>query len=112
MTVAIDQPKLDISASTRLPSDWNDVIESNSPNRSTWIREAVKQRLIAENLIDVGESYFSHKNQSVQKNTLNTLHTSKTEIVLRTLLKIIVKQRAQKKPEIAAQANSAHSSQG
>ncbi|WP_434279303.1 hypothetical protein [Acinetobacter sp. CE-15] len=111
-TVVIEQPKLDVLASTRLPSNWNEAIENNSVNRSDWIREAIKQRLIAENLIVLNESNFSHKNECKQTYTLNTSYTSKNSNVFRNVFRVFVKQLAQKKPEIAAQAFSAHSSQG
>lgn len=111
-TVVLAQPKLDVLASTRLPSNWNEVIENNSVNRSDWIREAIKQRLIAENLIALSESNFSHKSECKQTYTLNTSYTSTNTNVLKNVFRIFIKQLAQKKPEVASQTFSAHSSQG
>ncbi|KKW76127.1 hypothetical protein AAV97_17170 [Acinetobacter sp. Ag2] len=111
-TVVIEQPKLDVLASTRLPSNWNEVIENNSVNRSDWIREAIKQRLIAENLIALGESNFSHKSDRKQTYTLNTSYTTMNSNVFKNVFRIFKKQLAQKKPEVASQTFPAHSSQG
>lgn len=112
MTSALTSSKLGVSVSARLPSDWNEAIDSISANRSDWIREAIKQRLIAEKLIDLEESQFSHKSECMPTYTLNTLHTLKNTSVFKNLFDFFTKTYAQKKPEFAPQAFSAHSSQG
>ena len=112
MSSVLTQPKLDVSASTRLPPDWLEAIKSSGKSRSDWIREAIKQKLIDENLLDLDESHFSHKSECIPTYTLNTLYTSKNTNVFGALLSFFKKQRVQKKPEFAAQAFSAHQSQG
>lgn len=86
--------KLDVSASTRLPPEWNEIITESQEKRAAWIREAVKQRLIAENLIQ-----FSHNQKGVSRNTLNTLNPRKNTSVFRVLFDFISKYHAQKKPD-------------
>lgn len=112
MSSAFIQPKLGTLVSARLPSDWNEAIDSISANRSDWIREAIKQRLIAENLIDLTESQFSHNEKCIPTYTLNTSYTSKNTSVFKSLFNFLTKTQAQKKPEFAPQAFSAHQSLG
>lgn len=112
MSSAFIQPKLGTLVSARLPADWNEAIDSISANRSDWIREAIKQRLIAENLIDLTESQFSHNEKCIPTYTLNTSYTPKNTSVFKSLFNFLTKTQAQKKLEFAAQAISAHSSQG
>ncbi|NNP72091.1 hypothetical protein A7P53_06385 [Acinetobacter defluvii] len=112
MSSTLIQPKLGNLVSARLPSDWNEAIDSISANRSDWIREAIKQRLIAENLIDLTESQFLHESESIPTYTLNTSYTPKNTGVFKSLLNFLTKSEAQKKPEFAAQAFSAHQSLG
>lgn len=104
--------KLDAQATFRYPSDWEVVIKQSTEEKAAWIREAVKRRLIEENLIACNESNYSHEAINSSRNTLNTLHSTKNTNVFKNLFGIFSKKQAQKKLEIAAQAFSAHSSQG
>lgn len=109
--MSIGHGKLDISASTRLPPEWNEIISESHVKRATWIREAVKQRLIAENLIQSSESNFSHDHEENSKNTLSTLFTRKNTSVFKSLLCFFSKNQAQKKTD-GNRSYFAHSSQG
>lgn len=103
--------KLNAQATFRYPSDWDVVIKQSQEEKAAWIREAVRRRLIEENLMESNESYFSHEVRSVSMNTSNTLNTKKNSNVFRTLLTLFGKQQAQKKTD-GRRSFSAHSSQG
>lgn len=103
--------KLNAQATFRYPSDWDVVIKQSQEEKAAWIREAVRRRLIEENLMESNESYFSHEVRSVAMNTSNTLNTKKNSNVFRSLLTIFGKQQAQKKTD-CTRSFSAHSSQG
>lgn len=111
MSSTFIQPKLGTLVSARLPADWNEAIDSISANRSDWIREAIKQRLIAENLIDLTESQFSHNEKCIPTYTLNTSYTSKNTSVFKSLFNFLTKTQAQKKTD-GLRSFSAYSSQG
>lgn len=111
MSSVLTQPKLDVSASTRLPPDWLEAIKSSGKSRSDWIREAIKQKLIDENLLDLDESHFSHKSECIPTYTLNTLYTSKNANVFKSLFSFFIKTQAQKKTD-GRRSFFAHSSQG
>lgn len=104
--------KLGAQATFRYPSDWDVAIKQSPEEKAAWIREAVRRRLIEENLIACNESNYSHEAMNSSKNTLNTLHSSKNTNAFKSLFGIFSKKQAQKKLEIAAQAFSAHLSQG
>lgn len=112
MSSTFIQPKLGTLVSARLPADWNEAIDSISTNRSDWIREAIKQRLMAENLIELTESHLSHEEKCIPTYTLNTSYTPKNTSAFKILFRIFSKKQAQKKPEFAPQAFSAHQSLG
>lgn len=104
--------KFDAQASIRYPSDWDVVIKQSPEEKAAWIREAVRRRLIEENLIGCDEPNYSHEMMNSSKNTSNTLHPSKNTNVFKSLFGFFTKTQVQKKLEIAAQAFSAHQSQG
>lgn len=103
--------KLDAQASFRYPSDWEAVIKQCPEEKAVWIREAIRRRLIDEKLISDGDDYFSHKNKSIQKDTLITSNTEKNFNVFKTLISIFKKVHLQKKTD-GNRSFSAHSSQG
>lgn len=109
--MSIEHGKLDIAASTRLPPEWNEIITESHEKRGAWIREAVKQRLIAENLIQLSESNFSHDRKENSKNTLGTLFTRKNTSLFNSLLCFFGKNQTQKKTD-CNRSFSAYSSQG
>ncbi len=104
--------KLGAQATFRYPSDWDAAIKQSPEEKAAWIREAVRRRLIEENLIVCNESNYSHEIMNSSKNTLNTLHSPTNTNAFKNLFGIFSKKQAQKKLEIAAQAFSAHLSQG
>lgn len=103
--------KLDAQASIRYPSDWDAAIEKSAETKTAWIREAVRRRLIDENLISNSDSYFSHEIEHISKNTMNTLKSGKNTNVFKNLIDFFSKYQAQKKTD-GTRSFSAHSSQG
>ncbi|WOE31957.1 MULTISPECIES: hypothetical protein [unclassified Acinetobacter] len=103
--------KLDAQASFRYPSDWDVVIKRSPEDKATWIREAVRRRLIDENLISNDVDHFSQKISCMQRDTLITSNTEKNSSVFKILISIFKKVHPQKKTD-GNRSFSAHSSQG